>query len=100
MIAYSKDSLEKSRVNQTAEMWKKKGFISKASLERIHESYKNDLYTPNLFVRIALLLFTAILVSAFFGLITLFSIGGSSSDEAGIGIRLIIYGILSLATLE
>jgi hypothetical protein len=98
MIAYSKSSLEKSRIKETSEKWNKKELISKGSFEKITENYKPDLYTPNFFIRIALFVFTIILANAGLGFITLITMWGS--DEAAIGVRMIIYGILVLVALE
>jgi hypothetical protein len=98
MIAYSKSSLERSRITNTAETWNKRELISNESLDKIKVSYKPDSYTPNFFVRMGLFVFTLILANAGLGLLTLITLGGSS--EFSIGIRLLIYGIIAFITLE
>jgi hypothetical protein len=98
MIAYPKVLLEAIKIEPLAASWKEKFLISTDTSEKIQTTYKNNLYTPSIFIRIALFVFTCIITSAFLGFATLISQGGGS--DTAIGIRCCIYGLMVLAALE
>lgn len=94
MIIYNKKSLENLRLLNQAKIWKEKLLLTESAFEKIKETYVNDLYTPNFFIRIGLFLFTSILIGASLGLITLITFPDSSSDS-GLLIRFLIYAIIT-----
>lgn len=98
MIAYPKVFLEAIKIQPLVVKWEEKNLINADTSQKIQTTYKNTLYTPTIFIRIALFVFTCIITSAFLGLVTLVTPGGSS--DAAIGIRCCIYGIMVLAALE
>ncbi|MBX9851976.1 MAG: hypothetical protein K2X86_09480 [Cytophagaceae bacterium] len=97
IIAYTKNLLEGFKIHPVIKSWKEKNLISEETYTSIGNAYKEGQHT-NIFIRIALLIFTLILVSATLGLITLMVPGGDSESE--IGIRLVIYSIFCFIALE
>ncbi|MBO9703819.1 MAG: hypothetical protein J7604_26670 [Sporocytophaga sp.] len=99
MIIYNKKSLENLRLIEQTKIWKEKQLLSESLFEKIKGKYINDLYTPNFFIRTGLFLFTAILIGASLGLVTLITYGDSGS-QTGLLIRILIYAIITGFTTE
>ena len=97
MIAYSKNLLEGFKIHPVIKSWKEKNLIGDETFTKVDSVYKEG-HRTNIFIRIALFIFTGILVSAVIGLITLMVPGGDSESE--IGIRLVIYSIFCFVALE
>lgn len=70
--------------------------VSKDSFAKIQAVYPDKLYTPNFFIRIALVLLTAVAILFSAALFSLFFLSSDSSVVAG----LIFMAIVSYATLE
>lgn len=100
MLAYKTEHLDNASIQHHAKKWLKHKLISEQKLEEIKLKYPDPLYTPNLFIRIGLFIFTSISLSAANSFFFLVTGGFEYNSEIGIGIRLIILGILALALLE
>jgi len=98
MIAYPKQLIEALKIKAITAEWKKKNLINEETAATIEKTYKEGLYTPTLFIRIGLFLFTAVLAFAALGLFTLMSMDGTSNMS--IGIRLFIYSGMVWGALE
>ncbi len=99
MIAYNDKSLDALKINNEAHMAMRSNLISKEEFIAIKNVYPESLYTPNLFIRIALVLLTVVIVSMSFGLYFLL-FGSFLEMETGIGIFTGIFSLLVYATLE
>ncbi len=98
MIVYNSKWLDNLRIKQEAADYFKKKWIDAAQLESIKNNHPESFYIPNIFIRIGLFIFTAILTSAILGLLSipLIDVFKRGNDY---GILLIIYGILCAAAL-
>jgi len=72
MIIYNKEWLDNLRIQETAEKWFRKSFISVLQLNTVKEQFFCGYKHTNLFVRIGLFLFTLILANSSIGLVILF----------------------------
>ena len=97
MTAYDKTTLDALRTRETAQEWLQEGLLSEEKWASIQAKYSGQFYSPNLFVRIGLAIFSNILLSAAFGLSAL--IASTNSDE-GMSMLCFLFGVLSLAALE
>jgi hypothetical protein len=100
MLAHQTEHLDNASIQHRAEKWAKNKLISEQTFEEIKLKYPDPLYTPNLFIRIGLFIFTSISLSAANSFFFLVTAGFEHSSEVGIGIRLIVLGIFSLILLE
>ncbi len=95
-LAYNKEWIESLGVSRAAKRWLESRIISPEQYQSIKSEHTTPLYTPNLFVRIGLGIFTAICVSGFVGLFGLmFTSGGDSAISAlfiamGIGCAIVL----------
>jgi hypothetical protein len=99
MIAYNREQLENLRIRKFAQSLKDKNVINKITLENIKDAYKVDFYMPDIFIRIALFIFTAIIIAAGLGLILLGSII-PSGEEVPAAVFCILYGLTINYVLE
>ena len=100
MIAYNKTWLANLRLQMQVKKQLNKGCITDAEFKAIQEKYPVEFYTPNLFVRIGLIILTCIIVLFGSGLLTLMT-GFDAVDKAGwffflgaltyIGLELIVH---------
>ncbi|WP_426669964.1 hypothetical protein ACPPVU_01720 [Mucilaginibacter sp. McL0603] len=100
MIAYNKTWLANLRLQTQLKKQLNKGCITDAEFGAIQEKYPVEFYTPNLFVRIGLIILTCVIVLFGSGLLTLMT-GFDAVDKAGwyfflgaltyIGLELIVY---------
>ena len=97
MIAYNKSWLYNLFVREEARQAYAEGSISKEENEQININFPALFYTPNLFIRIGLLILTNIIILFSFGLISLvfFSI-----IEKAYAALAIIFSIITYAALE
>lgn len=82
MIAYNKTWLANLRLQAQLKKQLNKGCITDAEFKSIQEKYPVEFYTPNLFVRIGLVILTCVIVLFGSGLLTLMT-GFNAVDKAG-----------------
>jgi hypothetical protein len=99
MIAYPKEQLDRIKIMNQATNWFKNKRISETTYDSIRNSHTPDLYNPNLFIRIGMLIFTLICLSAGNSIVFLLT-GFFDSSTTGFSIRFIIHGLLMYALLE
>jgi hypothetical protein len=92
MIAYNAKWLDALAVQAQAGKWFKKGWLSQQQWEDIRTKFQTGFYTPNMFVRIGLFIFTWILVSSVFGLFGLTLLDGFDSQTGAAIICLVFSG--------
>lgn len=71
MIAYNTDWLDAMMTKDMAKKWHDKGLISKEKWQAIQEANPSNFYSPNIFVRIGLAIFTLILLMSAAGMLGL-----------------------------
>jgi hypothetical protein len=99
MLAYNTELLDHTDILLHAKKWHKNKSLSDASYDAVKNKYTSHLYTPNLFIRIGLFIFTVISGTAAHSLIMLLT-GLFNSGATGVGIRLIGHGLITLFFLE
>jgi hypothetical protein len=82
MIAYNKTWLANLRLQMQVKKQLNKGYITETEFGAIQEKYPVEFYTPNLFVRVGLIILTCIIVLFGSGLLTLMT-GFDAVDKAG-----------------
>lgn len=97
MIAYNHRSLDNLVIQEEAALALRNNLISQAEMENIAKAYPVNLYSPNLFIRIGLLLLTAVIILMVFGLFCLVLVDSSS---AGFGILCFVVSLLTYGGLE
>jgi len=97
MIAYNHTTLDNLLINEEATFALHHKLISKEEADAIEKAYPVNLYMPNLFMRIGLLLLTAVIVLMAFGLFCLLML---SSSEKGFGVLTLVFSLLIYAVLE
>ncbi len=100
MIAYNKEYLDNASITDLAKKWLKQKLINGQAFEAIRQKYPVPLYTPNIFIRLGLFIFTLICLNAASALVLLFTAGFESSSVYNFGIRFFIHGIFILFFLE
>ena len=98
MLAYKTEHIDNSEILRNAKKWNKNKLITDQNYETIKSKYANPLYTPNLFIRIGLFIFTFISAFAAIGLLML--VTNFSGSQSGFRIHCIVDGIILLALLE
>jgi hypothetical protein len=96
MIAYNKTWLANLRLQMQLKKQLNKGCITDVEFNAIQEKYPVEFYTPNLFVRIGLIILTCIIVLFGSGLLTLMT-GFDAVDKPG---WYFFLGVLTYAGLE
>lgn len=71
MIAYNIDWLDALMTKDAAGKWHEKGLLSDEKWKLVQEQNPSNFYSPNIFVRIGLAIFTLILLSASAGMVGL-----------------------------
>lgn len=97
MIAYDLNRLDALRMRETALEWRQKGLLSEEKWQALEKHYQPGFYTPNVFVRIGLGIFTYILAMASMGMGWM--VADAPSDE-GTAILCFLLGILTFFMLE
>ncbi len=97
MIAYNTDWLDALLTKDTARKWQEKGLLSDEKWQAIQERYTSNFYSPNIFVRIGLAIFTLILLMAAGGLLALLV---EPSSALGLSIFSLFWGIVCIVLLE
>lgn len=97
MIAYNREGLDALLTRDAAREWHKKGLLSDEKWKAIEAKYPSNFYSPNVFVRIGLALFSFILLIAAMGLTGLL---GDLGSEASLAIFCFFWGLICLGVLE
>ncbi|QHT67786.1 hypothetical protein GXP67_14650 [Rhodocytophaga rosea] len=92
MIAYNAKWLDALAVQAQAWKWYKKGWLPQQQWEDVRTKFQTGFYTPNIFVRIGLFIFTWILVSSVFGLFGLTLLDGFDSQTGAAIICMVFSG--------
>ncbi|MBY0436325.1 MAG: hypothetical protein K2U26_19695 [Cyclobacteriaceae bacterium] len=95
--AYNTEDLYKLGVVKDAQQWWKSALITEQQFQSIKDAYKNELYHPNILIRVLLFVATLIALSGVSGL---FFLMVGSTGEAGISFASIVYGLGSFVVLE
>lgn len=99
MMAYPKAFMEAITISRIVHQWEKKQLITSDIAKEIIKLYEHSFYSPNIFIRILLFIFTLILISAVAGFIALaFTFDGL--EQTGIGVLMILYAGIILFVLE
>lgn len=97
MIAYNKDWLDALLTKDAAQKWHQKGLLSDEKWQAIQDQHPSNFYSPNLFVRIGLAMFTLILLSSAAGLVALFV---EPDSELAFSIFSLFWGLVCIFVLE
>jgi hypothetical protein len=98
MRAYSVSSEEALRARNLLKDWAGEGFLTEAQYQRMEQETVCELRRTNIFLRLALLLFTLIIVGAAAGLFFLVFLSQPSAQTTGI--FLLIFAAISYAAAE
>ncbi len=97
MIAYNRNWLDARLTREQAKEWQVRGLLTAAQEKTVAERYKPDFYSPNVFVRIGLAIFTLILMLALAGLAAVIF---EPDREPGMALFCLFWGVLWLCLLE
>ncbi len=97
MLAYNTAWITSLAVSRTAKRWMESGILLPEQYAPIKTAYATALYTPNLFVRIALYIFTSICVS---GVVGLAGLVFSEAGTAALSGLFLVLGIAAIVVLE
>jgi len=97
MLAYNSKGIESLEVSQAAKRWLESRIISPEQYQNIKSAHAAPLYTPNIFVRIGLAIFTTICVGGF---VALFGLMFTSGGDSGISMWFITMGVCCAIGLE
>jgi len=97
MIAYNTDWLDALLTKDTAQKWHEKGLLSDEKWQAVQEHHPSNFYSPNVFVRIGLAIFTLILLTAAGGLVAIFV---EPESDLGFSIFCLFWGVVCIVALE
>lgn len=97
MLAYHKPWLHALEISREAKRWLESKLISAEQYKAVKAAHTTPFYTPNVFVRIGLAIFTAICVSGFVGL---FGLLFNSGGDNGISFWFTVMGVGCILALE
>ncbi|MBY0424768.1 MAG: hypothetical protein K2Q22_03945 [Cytophagales bacterium] len=100
MLAYNKEHLDQAEIRKHVAVWNKNGILSAEQVVRIKSTYAQVLYTPNLFIRIGLFIFTVLCASTANSFLFLITGAFESGSSDSWGIRLVINAFLLIFALE
>src|SRR6187397_3160394 len=96
MIAYHSTDLDNEAICNEASKAFHHGSIDKDVYQKIVSSHKSNLYTPNYFIRIGLLILTLVIISFSAGLLALIFDGFNSITVFFVFMALVCYASLEL----
>jgi len=99
MIAYNKQWLDSSDLQEQLENAVKENYISKAERDTAAGLYPVCFYTPNIFIRIGLFLLTLVITSFSLGLMGLLFISGSQFENSA-GMICVFFAAVCYTALE
>jgi len=97
MIAYDQTGLDTQYIQDAAREWHRQGLLSDEKWQAVQAQHNARFYSPNVFVRIGLAIFTMILLFAAMGL------GGLIADlnsEGGLAMLCFFFGFVLFLALE
>lgn len=97
MIAYNKEWLDHLSARESVQEAVDDGCITKDEQGAVNESYSVEFYTPNIFIRIGLLILTFIIMLFSFGLMVLMFLNSIENAVSGL---LIALSLMGYAVLE
>jgi hypothetical protein len=101
MIAYNKQSLDHLRIVRKAKQWQAQQLLSEEQLSVVSQKYTSDFYTPNLFIKIGLFIFTYILISTGTGLFSILFIKAFEDSNSGfIHFFCLLWATICVVSLE
>lgn len=101
MIAYNKEYLLNILLLQKAKYWFAKKLLSQEQYKTITEKYVSGFYTPALFVKIGLFIFTYILISAAMSMYSVFFVMMLDSGSEGfMGFTSFLFAVACFVALE
>src|ERR1700710_3145678 len=102
MIAYNKSTLANLEIIKKAKQWYSQKLLSTEQFATITSRYVLDFYTPNIFIKIGLFLFTCVSISAALGLfcLMLFSNSNSENENAIVVATCLLFAFGCLLLLE
>ncbi len=101
MKAYNSTLIFNTSLKRKAENWFAKKLISEEQFNAISNSYSNHFYTPNIFVKIGLFLFTCFILLAASGIYFLmFAAGFNSSGNSFFIITSLFFAAVCFTALE
>lgn len=98
MRIYSASDQEALRARNLLKDWASQNFLTEPQYQAMEKDTVCELRTTNIFLRIALFLFTVIIVAAAAGLF--FAVVFSHPSQQTIGVFLLIFAVVSYATAE
>jgi uncharacterized membrane protein YgcG len=99
MIAYKEISLDRLAISEEASLARKRRLVSQDEYNAIANAHSNDLYNPNIFIRIGLFVLTAIIVLMSFALLYL-ATGSFFHNDSGFFVLTLILGCVMYGALE
>lgn len=97
MIAYDRTGLDALLIRDAAQEWRRQGLLSEEQGLAVLAQHNPRFYSPNVFVRIGLAIFTLVLLSAALGLVGLIS---DLNSETGIALLCLFFGVVLFLLLE
>jgi len=98
MRVYTEANMENLRARKLLVEWQTEGFLSDAQYQKLEQETVSELRATNLFLRLALFLFTVICVAAATGLFFLMFLHGASQQAATV--LLLIFAAASYGAAE
>jgi hypothetical protein len=101
MKAYNSDTIFNASIRQKSEHWLAQKLISEEQYTAISSSYSNQFYTPNVFVKIGLFIFTCFIILAALGIyLLMFAVGLNGSDDGFFIVTSLFFAIACFIVLE
>ena len=101
MKAYQQKDIEHTFLQEKAENWFEKGFLTQAQLDAIKQEFPLDYYQPNFFLRIALFLFMSLVCTFSIAILWLiFEKAIQQSPTLTLSILSFAFGVGLVAVLE
>lgn len=97
MIAYDRSGLDALLIRDAAQEWRRQGLLSEEQWLAVQAQHNPRFYSPNVFVRIGLAIFTLVLLSAALGLFLLIS---DLNSETGFALLCLFFGVVLFLLLE
>lgn len=98
-MSYNKQHIESVEVRKFADELEDLKLINADQKVQVHAAFKDELYTPNLFIRIGLFVFTIVLVLSGTGLIGL-TISALLAEQIVLGFAMILCGVALIFILN
>jgi uncharacterized membrane protein YgcG len=101
MKAYNSDTIFNASVKQKSEHWLAQKLISEEQYAAISNNYPNQFYTPNVFVKIGLFIFTCFIILAALGIyLLMFAAGLNGSGDGFFIFTSLFFAVACFVALE